>query len=266
MYGRERRVLLRHYLEQGLSKAEIARMLGVCRRTLYQWINTGQLDRDLGNRPVRYTTRPSMSCKIDRYRGMIRERLGEYPKLSATRLYEEIRAAGYAGCYSQVKEYVREVRPRTPEVPVVRFETIAGLQAQVDFAEFPLRWGKRFALPLVSKTEIATRTGQLSAARLRMVRDYIESNHGRHIMLSELAGCMRLSTPRFCHIFRNSTGLSPHQYLIRRRIEHAKLMLRSKNLDLAEMALALGFDSQSHFTAAFRMMTGLTPMRYRQSR
>jgi transposase len=149
MYGRERRVLLRHYLEQGLSKAEIARSMGVSRRTLYHWINTGQLERDLDNGPVRYLARPAVARKIDRYRGMIQVRLADYPKLSATRLHEEIRAAGYAGGYTQVKNYVREVRPGPPPAPLVRFETPPGLQAQVDFAEFHLPWGKRFALLVV---------------------------------------------------------------------------------------------------------------------
>jgi transposase len=107
MYGRERRVLLRHYLEQGLSKTEVARSLGVSRRTLYHWIHGGQLDRDLDNAPVRYRPRPPVARKIDPYREMIQARLAEYPKLSATRLFEEVRAAGYAGGYSQVKEYVR---------------------------------------------------------------------------------------------------------------------------------------------------------------
>jgi transposase len=149
MYGRERRVLLRHYLEQGLSKTEVARSLGVSRRTLYHWIHGGQLDRDLDNAPVRYRPRPAVARKIDRYREMIQARLAEYPKLSATRLFEEVRAAGYPGGYSQVKEYVREVRPGPPADPVVRFETPPGLQAQVDFAEFRLPWGKRYALLVV---------------------------------------------------------------------------------------------------------------------
>jgi transposase len=149
MYAREQRVLLRHYLEQGLSKSEIARTLKVSRRTVYHWINTGQLDRDLDSGPVRYTARPPVARKIDRYRAIIQVRLAEYPLLSATRLYEEVLAAGYTGGYSQVKEYVREVRPQPPADPVVRFETPAGLQAQVDFAEFRLPWGKRFALVVV---------------------------------------------------------------------------------------------------------------------
>lgn len=53
MYGREQRVLLRHYLEQGLTKAELARTLGVSRRTVYHWIETGQLERELDNQALR---------------------------------------------------------------------------------------------------------------------------------------------------------------------------------------------------------------------
>jgi len=149
MYSRERRVLLRHYLEQGLSKSAIARMLGIGRRTLYHWISTDQLDRDVDNAPVRYKPRPPVDRKIDRYRGIIETRLAQYPELSATRLFDEIRAAGYDGGYTQVKEYVRQARPAPPTDPVVRFETPPGLQAQVDFAEFRLPWGKRFALLVV---------------------------------------------------------------------------------------------------------------------
>ena len=57
--------------------------------------------------------------------------------------------AGYPGGYGQVKRYVRAVRPRDPVEPVVRFETPPGHQAQVDFAEFRLPWGKRHALIVV---------------------------------------------------------------------------------------------------------------------
>ena len=149
MYGREQRVLLRHYLEQGLSKAEIARALSVSRRTVYHWIKTGQLDRELDKEAVRYTPRPPVQRKIDRFRPIILARLTEYPKLSATRLHDEIRAAGYAGGYTQVKEFVRQVRPTPVIDPVVRFETAPGWQAQVDFAEFRLPWGKRYALLVV---------------------------------------------------------------------------------------------------------------------
>ena len=90
-----------------------------------------------------------MPRKIDRFSGIISARLAEYPRLTATRLFEEIRAAGYEGGYTQVKEFVRQARPGAVPEPVVRFETPAGRQAQVDFAEFRLPWGKRYALLVV---------------------------------------------------------------------------------------------------------------------
>jgi transposase len=149
MIGWEKRVLLRHYLEQGMTKTAVAERLGVSRRTVHHWIETGQLDRDVSERTVRYGPRPPVPRKIDAYKEIIVSRLAEYPELAAKRLFDEIRAAGYEGGYTQVKEYVRKVRPRPPEEPVVRFETPPGRQAQVDFADFRLPWGKRFALLVV---------------------------------------------------------------------------------------------------------------------
>lgn len=148
MHGREQRVLLRHYLEQGLTKAEVARKVGVTRRTVYHWIETGQLDRDLDDEPMRRAAR-TVDRKIDPFKPIIDARLAEFPKLSATRLLDEIQAAGYEGGYTQIKEYVRLTRPMPPPDPIVRFETPPGRQAQVDFAEFRLPWGKRWALLVV---------------------------------------------------------------------------------------------------------------------
>lgn len=149
MIGREKRMLLRHYLEEGLSKSEISRRLDVSRDTIHRLIRTGQLDRDLEAEPVRYAPRPAVQTKLGPYRAMILARLEAYPRLSAVRLLEEVGAAGYTGGYTQVKEFVRTVRPRETPEPVVRFETPAGHQAQVDFGEFKFPWGKRYALVVV---------------------------------------------------------------------------------------------------------------------
>lgn len=145
MIGRETRVLLRHYLDQGVSKAAIARQLGISRRTVYRWIASGQLDRELDDGAVQYGPRARRVSKLDPYKGVIDARLAEWPELSAVRLFDEVRAAGYAGGYDQVKRYVREVRPGVPEEPVQRFETPPGHQAQVDFAEFRLPWDLNWA-------------------------------------------------------------------------------------------------------------------------
>jgi transposase len=131
-----------------MSKAAIARKLGISRRTVHHLIATGQLDREMDADPVVYGPRRPMPSKLDPYKPLIDARLAEYPKLTAVRLFEEARAAGYPGSYNQVKRYVRTARPRPPEEPVVRFETPPGRQGQVDFADFRLPWGKRHALLL----------------------------------------------------------------------------------------------------------------------
>jgi transposase len=148
MYGREKRVLLREYLEQGWSKNGLAEKLGISRRTVYHWIETGQLERDLDAEAVCYKQRAEVARKIDPYRPIIDARLQSFPLLSSVRLHAEIRAAGYLGGYTQVKEYVRQVRPVALD-PIVRFETPAGRQGQVDFAHFRLPWGRRWALVVV---------------------------------------------------------------------------------------------------------------------
>ena len=149
MHRWETRMLLKHYLDRGVSKAALSRRFGVSRRTIHEWVVTGQLDRDLSSGGSRYSPRPPVPHKLDPYTGIIDSRLEEFPGLSAQRLFDEVRAAGYAGSYSRVRDYVRAVRPREVSEPVVRFETPAGRQGQVDFATFTLPWGRRYALVVV---------------------------------------------------------------------------------------------------------------------
>lgn len=149
MFGRGTRMLLRHYLEQGASKSALARQLGVSRDTIHRWMRAGDLDRDLDDEPVRYGPRPPVPTRLDPYKAIIEARLAAYPQLSAVRLLDEIRAAGYTGGYTQLKAFVHRVRPVPAPEPVIRFETPAGRQAQVDFARFRFPWGVRYALLVV---------------------------------------------------------------------------------------------------------------------
>ena len=142
-------MLLKHYLEQGVSKTELSRRFGVSRGTIHYWRRTGQLDRDLSAGARGNASRPAVTHKLDPYKGIIDARLEEFPKLSAKRLFDEVRAAGYPGGYDCVRQYVSTMRPREPIEPVVRFETSAGRQGQVDFGTFTLPWGRRHALVVV---------------------------------------------------------------------------------------------------------------------
>lgn len=78
MYSRETRVLLRHFLEQGVGKSKLARRFGVSRWSIYYWIKSDQLDRDLDDEPVRYKPRPAVPRKLDPYNGIIQEWLAAF--------------------------------------------------------------------------------------------------------------------------------------------------------------------------------------------
>ena len=97
MHGWETRMLLRHYLEQGVTKTELSRRFGVSRRTIPEWIETGQLERDLAGGGTRYSPRPAVEHKLDPYKGIIEARLEEFPRLSTKRLYEEVRGGRLHG-------------------------------------------------------------------------------------------------------------------------------------------------------------------------
>jgi transposase len=93
-------MVLRYYLEHGATKSALARQLGVSRDTIHRWIRDGDLDRDLDDLPVRYGPRPQVPTKLDAYKPIIEARLAAYPELSAVRLLDEIRAAGYSVRYA----------------------------------------------------------------------------------------------------------------------------------------------------------------------
>jgi AraC family transcriptional regulator len=74
-----------------------------------------------------------------------------------------------------------------------------------------------------------------------------------------------MSPFRFARAFKKATGQSPRQYVIHRRIERAKALLRAGDQDLAQIAQRVGFSTQSHFTDVFRRLCGTTPARYRDT-
>lgn len=100
--------------------------------------------------------------------------------------------------------------------------------------------------------------------RLKRVTEFIESHGDQPITLADLARIAGLSRMHFAAQFREATGLRPHEYLLSHRVEKAKIMLQSSSLPVVEVALTVGFSSQSHFTGVFKRFTGLTPVRWRE--
>ncbi len=107
--------------------------------------------------------------------------------------------------------------------------------------------------------------GGLPMNRLRRVTEYIEENLEADLALVDLANILRMSMFHFIRSFKQSTGLPPHQYVLRKRIERAKSLLVDPGLSIAEVALRCGFGSQSNFTTAFRRLTNVTPGAYRNA-
>jgi AraC family transcriptional regulator len=105
--------------------------------------------------------------------------------------------------------------------------------------------------------------GGLTAQKLRQVQDFIAAKYGEELRLDELAHEAGMSSFHFAREFKKSTGTSPHQYLIKFRVERAKALLADSELPLTEVGLRSGFSHQSHFTRLFHKLTGTTPLSYR---
>lgn len=121
--------MIQELKRQGLSISAIARQAGLDRKTVKKYLANGL------EAPT-YSPRKPVVNAVEPYRAHLLERLESYPGLSARRLHREIREMGFKGAYSSLTEYLREVRPPVPKTYERRFETAAGVQAQVDFAEF----------------------------------------------------------------------------------------------------------------------------------
>ncbi|MFC1455484.1 IS21 family transposase [Microvirga arabica] len=122
-------VMILEWHRQGMSVSAIARQSGLDRKTVRKYIHRGLEAPAYGPRKPRQTV-------LDPFTHYLRERVSTFPGLTGSRLFREIRERGYAGGYTAVTDFLREIRP-APTFPFeVRFETVPGEQAQVDFAQF----------------------------------------------------------------------------------------------------------------------------------
>ena len=107
-------------------------------------------------------------------------------------------------------------------------------------------------------------SGGLSKHQLRQIIDYINGHLDRDLGLAELAAIAQMSPHYFTRLFKQSMGLTPHQYVICRRVERAKELLRNRELSIAEVAYSVGFANQSHLNRHLKRLLGVTPRHIRQ--
>jgi AraC family transcriptional regulator len=99
---------------------------------------------------------------------------------------------------------------------------------------------------------------------MRRVTEFINENLGEDLKLGEIAEVAGLSQFHFARVFRQTTGLTPQQYLMQKRIENAKQLLAISDLPLVEVSMRTGLKNQSHFTTLWRKFTKFTPKMWRE--
>ena len=106
--------------------------------------------------------------------------------------------------------------------------------------------------------------GGLGPARLRTIKELVHARLEDELTLIEMAQALDLSPAHFARMFRKSTGETPHEFVLRQRIERAKTMLRQAQTRVLDVAVACGFKSQQHFARVFRQLCGTSPTEYRR--
>lgn len=104
----------------------------------------------------------------------------------------------------------------------------------------------------------------LAQTERERLTDFIEENLGESVRLEDLAAQIGYGPDHFARLFKRSFGEPPHRYVLGRRIERAKAMLRDPSRSILGIAMACGFSSQAHLNAAFKSRTGMTPGAYRK--
>jgi transposase len=173
---------------QGMSVSAIARQSGLDRKTVRKYIHRGLEAPAYGPRKPRQTI-------LDPFTGYLRERVSAFPGLTGSRLFREIKERGYAGGYTAVTDFLREIRPGPASSFEVRFETAPGEQAQVDFAQFQVVF-----------------TDEPSAPRIvwlfSLVLGYSRLIWARFVLHQDLATVLR------CHVAAfEALGGVPHEVL-----------------------------------------------------
>lgn len=116
-----------------------------------------------------------------------------------------------------------------------------------------------------TKPQLPIYEGGLPLRQLQQILNYIDAHLDRDIKLADLARLLDMSQFHFSHLFKQSIGISPYQYLIQQRVERAKKLLKQTDRLIVDIALECGFNSHSHLSKKFRQFTGVTPKAYRAS-
>jgi AraC family transcriptional regulator len=124
--------------------------------------------------------------------------------------------------------------------------------------------GIALAREATRSSERSVRTWKTADDRLRRAVEYCESHLADDLSLCDVAEVVALSAPHLASLFRTAYGVPPHRWLMGRRVEKARSLLKNPSLTITDVALACGFASSQHFARVFRRFVNTTPTEYRR--
>jgi AraC family transcriptional regulator len=147
---------------------------------------------------------------------------------------------------------------------LMRSEIESGCPTGVTYAEaLSLALASRVASLCASAPDTDRRVAPLSSRQLARIIEHIVKNVSEPLTIDRLAAVANMSSFHFARCFKQTAGMTPHQFVIRERILQARKMLASTDKPVGDIAMSLGFASQSHFADVYRKITGRTPRRDR---
>ena len=166
-------------------------------------------------------------------------------------------------------ELLSEFRTRDPQIEVIAMMLLAELKHENLGSRLYIESLENvLAVHLLrqytaTKPRLATYEGGLPERQLLQVLDYINEHLNQDIKLADLAALLDMSQFHFSHMFKQSLGTAPYQYLLQQRVERAKQLLKQTDRAIVDIAFLCGFNSHSHLSKQFRQFTGMTPKAYR---
>ncbi|MBP0018716.1 MAG: helix-turn-helix transcriptional regulator [Cyanobacteria bacterium SBLK] len=161
-----------------------------------------------------------------------------------------------------------EFQTRNPQIEAIIMMLLAEFQQESTSSLYIDSLANVLAVNLLKQyaaiaPKVPVYEGGLPPYQLRQILDYIDAHLDSEIKLEDLARLPDMSQFHFSRLFKQSLGITPHQYLIQQRIERAKELLKQTERSIADIALECGFNSHSHLGKRFRQLTGVTPKAYR---
>jgi AraC family transcriptional regulator len=166
-------------------------------------------------------------------------------------------------------ELIPEFRTRDPQIEAIAMMLLTELQQENLGGKLYIEsLANVLAVHLLrqytsAKPHLAIYEGGLPQRQVLQVLEYINEHLERDIRLADLAQLLDISQFHFSHLFKQSIGTSPYQYLLQQRVERAKQLLKQTDRSIMDIALECGFNSHSHLSKQFRQFTGMTPKVYR---